>query len=151
MVAKAALYAALLCLISSASFATGGDDILGVWNNEEKDAKIEIVKCGELYCGKIVWLKKPDYPAGSLEGIPGTPRLDNHNPDPVRRREPIMGLQIMHHFAYAGDGIWRGGTVYDPKSGKTYSGKLTLVSPAKLKLRGFIGISLFGRTTFWTR
>jgi uncharacterized protein (DUF2147 family) len=41
--------------------------------------------------------------------------------------------------------------VYDPKSGKTYRGKMTFVSPNQLNLRGFIGIPLFGRTTTWTR
>ena len=57
----------------------------------------------------------------------------------------------MNDFAFAGKTVWKGGTVYDPKSGKTYSGKMTLVSPNKLDMRGFVGISLFGRTTTWTR
>ncbi len=144
---------ACILLLSSAavSFASGPDDILGIWNNEEKDAKIEIFKCGERYCGKIVWLREPDYPAGSTEGKPGTPKLDHNNPDPVLRTKPIMGLQVVREFAYAGGNRWIKGTVYDPKNGKLYSGKMTLVSVTRLDLRGFIGISLIGRTATWTR
>ncbi len=133
------------------SYAAQGDNILGVWNNEEKDAKIEIFKCSGKYCGKIVWAKEPNYPAGSTEGTPGTPRLDRHNPDAAKRSRPILGLQIMNGFIFAGEDAWKGGTVYDPKSGNTYHGKITLVSPNKLDLRGFVGIPLFGRTTTWTR
>ncbi len=144
----------LVMVLIGAAIAAGAekaDAILGVWYNQEKDSQIEIYRCGDAYCGKVVWLKDPDYPAGSKEGAPGTPKLDHHNPDPAKRSTPILGLVIVRGFNFAGDGHWKGGTVYDPKSGKTYQGKMTLVSPGELKLRGFVGISLFGRTTTWTR
>jgi uncharacterized protein (DUF2147 family) len=136
---------AALCL------AANGDDILGVWNNEEKDAKIEIFKCENKYCGKIVSAKEPNYPAGSKEGTPGSPRLDHNNPDKAKRSRLIIGLQIVNDFTFAGDGVYKDGTVYDPKNGKAYRGKMTLVSPSKLVMRGFVGIPLFGRSTEWTR
>ena len=149
---KTAIFATFICLaLAAACYAAGADDILGVWNNEEKDARIEVFKCGDKYCGKIIWVKEPDYPAGSTEGTPGTPRLDNHNSDPAQRIRPIFGLQIMHNFVFASDNLWKGGKLYDPKNGKTYSGKMKLVSPNQLNLRGYIGISLIGRTTTWTR
>ncbi len=137
--------------VAIAIYAAGGDDILGVWNNEEKDGKIEIFKCDGKYCGKIVYAKEPNYPAGSKEGTPGTPRLDHNNPDAAKKSRPIIGLQIVNDFIFAGENVWKGGTVYDPKNGKTYRGKITLVSPDKLDLRGFVGIPLFGRTTTWTK
>jgi len=133
------------------SAAAGPDDILGVWNNEEKDAKIEIVPCGDRYCGRIVSLTEPDYPEGSKDGIPGTAKLDHNNPDAARRTTPIIGLQIVSDFRFAGGNVWNDGKVYDPKNGKTYSGKMTLVSSRQLDLRGYIGISLIGRTTTWTK
>lgn len=136
---------------SAAAYAANGDDILGVWNNEEKDAKIEIFKCSGKYCGKIVSAKEPNYPANSREGVPGTPRLDHNNPDRAKRSKPILGLQIVNDFIFSGRNVWKGGSVYDPKNGKTYRGKITLVSPNTLDLRGFVGITLFGRTTTWTR
>ena len=139
------LIAASPCLAASA------DDILGLWFNGEKDARIEVAKCGEKYCGKITWLKDQNYPEGSQDGTPGTPKIDHHNPDPAHRKDPIIGLQIVHDFIFAGEHRWTDGKVYDPKNGKTYKGKMTLVSPTQLDLRGYIGISLIGRTTTWTR
>jgi uncharacterized protein (DUF2147 family) len=50
-----------------------------------------------------------------------------------------------------GAGRWTHGTVYDPNSGKTYKGTITLVDHDTLKLRGYIGISLFGRNAIWSR
>lgn len=138
-------------LFAGAAYAAGPDDVLGVWYNQEKDAKIEIIKCGDRYCGKIVWLKEPEYPAGSTEGVPGTQKLDHNNPDKELRKRPVMGLQIMHGFTHAGENRWKDGKIYDPKNGKTYSAKIKLVSPQQLDLRGYIGISLLGRTAVWTR
>jgi len=141
-----------LCILSAAAaYAAQGDDILGVWNNEEKDAKIEIFKCNGKYCGKIISLKEPNYPVNSKEGAPGTPRLDGNNPDRAKKSRPIISLQIVNDFIFDGKGVWKDGSVYDPKNGKTYRGRITLLSPNKLNLRGFIGIRLFGRTTTWTR
>jgi len=141
----AILIAAAPCLAANA------DDILGVWFNGEKDAQIEIAKCGEKYCGTIIWLKEPNYPAGSKDGTPGSTKSDHHNPVEQLRKTPIIGLRIVHDFRYAGENRWTDGKVYDPKNGKTYSGKMTLVSLTQLDLRGYIGISLIGRTTIWTR
>jgi uncharacterized protein (DUF2147 family) len=143
----------VLSIMAAATIAhaADGDDILGVWNNEEQDARIEILKCNGKYCGKIVFAKEPNYPADSKEGTPGTPRIDHNNPDGAKKFRPIIGLQIVNDFIFDGKGAWKGGSVYDPKNGKTYRGKITLVSPNKLNLRGFVGIPLFGRTTTWTR
>ena len=139
-----------LLVLPTAVYA-GADDILGIWLNQEKNAKIEVLKCGETYCGKIVWLKEPNYPEDSRDGIPGTQKLDHNNPQKDLRSVPVLGLQIVHDFTYSGENVWKDGKIYDPKKGKTYSGKMTLVSPNQLNLRGFIGISLIGRTSLWTR
>lgn len=148
------LSAALLTaavMASPAAWAASADDILGVWNNQEKSARIEIFKCAVNYCGRIISLTEPTYPAGSTEGVPGSPKVDNNNPDPALRKAPIVGLQILSGFSYENDATWKNGTIYDPKNGKTYSAKMTLTSPGELNVRGYIGISLIGRTTVWTR
>jgi uncharacterized protein (DUF2147 family) len=149
--ARARVAALALLLCGAQAPAAQPDGVVGLWFNEEQDAKIELARCGDKYCGTIVWLKEPLYPAGSDEGTAGTPKVDRNNPDPARRKAPIIGLQIVRDFAYAGDDVWNDGKVYDPKNGKTYSGKMTLVAPELLDLRGYIGISLIGRTTRWTR
>ncbi len=143
-------FVGLVIAVTSAN-AAGSEDILGVWNTERREAKIMIYKCGEKYCGKIVWFKDTNYPADSKDGTPGTPILDHNNPNPKLKKNPIIGLQILYDFTFTGNNSWTGGKLYNPDNGKTYSGKMTLVSPNQLNLRGFIGISLIGRTTKWTR
>ncbi len=140
-----------LMIAATSVYATGLEDILGVWNTEGTDAKIMIYKCDVKYCGKIVWTKDPNYPVDSKEGMPGTPVLDYNNPNPKLRKTPIIGLQILYDFMFAGDNLWTGGKIYNPDNGKTYSGKIILVSPSQLNLRGFIGIELIGKTTTWTK
>jgi uncharacterized protein (DUF2147 family) len=58
----------------------------------------------------------------------------------------------MTNFVYDEDNVWNDGKIYDPKTGKTYSCKMTLSGNKKsLDVRGFIGFSLIGRTSVWTR
>ena len=83
------------------------------------------------------------------EGDP--PRLDEFNPDSALRDRPLLGITILHGFEYKGEHVWKGGTIYDPNTGKTYKSTMTLVDKNILKVRGFIGLSLFGRSDVWTR
>ncbi len=133
------------------TWAANGDDILGFWNNEERDGIIEIFKCGGKYCGRVVWAKEPTYPPDDSAGRAGQPRMDDNNPDAALRDRPVIGLQVVNDFIFDGETGWKGGTVYDPKNGKTYSGRIVLAFPDELHLRGYVLFSLFGRTTTWTR
>ena len=119
------------------------DTILGNWLTEGGKAVVEIYLCDGRYCGKIVGLKEPKNPDG-------TDKLDTNNPDPSKRNRKIIGLNIVWGFTYDGETRWVNGSIYDPDNGKTYSCKMNLEND-KLKVRGYIGISLFGRTTVWTR
>jgi uncharacterized protein (DUF2147 family) len=118
------------------------DQIEGVWLNEEKDAKIEIYKGrdGKFY-GKIIWLKEP------VEN--GTAKLDKKNPKANLRTQPIVGLLILKKFKRDGND-YEDGTIYDPQNGKTYDANITFKGKT-LALRGYVGISMFGRTTTWER
>ncbi|MDE1193528.1 MAG: DUF2147 domain-containing protein [Arachidicoccus sp.] len=117
--------------------------IEGTWFNEEKDGKIEIYKAKDgKYYGKLIWIKDPI--------VNGKPKLDDKNSDESLRNRELVGLLILKSFSADGD-IFSGGTIYDPKSGKTYSCKITPKNNNTLSIRGYIGISLFGRTTVWTR
>jgi uncharacterized protein (DUF2147 family) len=145
------LAAAALYLLNAQAFGSGAEEILGAWNNDDGLAKIEIFDCGGRYCGKIIWLKEPNYPPDDNQGMGGKPRVDRENPDPALRTRPLMGLQIMEGFVFSGNATWEKGHIYDPKSGNTYRGKITLDSPYRLFLKGYVGIPLFGRSTTWTR
>jgi uncharacterized protein (DUF2147 family) len=120
------------------------DAVLGTWYNGSKESRIEIYKCGDKYCGKIVWLKEPNN-----EG--GKPKADKNNPDTKLQSRPVMGMVLMKDFEYDAKNVWEDGEIYDPKSGKTYSCKMTLTDPNRLEVRGYVGISLIGRTDVWTR
>lgn len=121
------------------------DDILGIWFNKEKDAKIEMYKQNNKYYGKIVWLNEPNEPATGL------PKLDDENEDESLRSRPVMGLVLANEFVWQGDGLYEDGDIYDPKNGSTYSCYMKFETMNQLKVRGYIGFSIIGRTTYWTR
>jgi uncharacterized protein (DUF2147 family) len=119
------------------------DTPMGIWMNEEKEARFEIFKCGDKLCGKIIWLKEP------LRK--GKPKTDDQNPNPKLKARPILGMLFMKDFEYKGNNKWDEGTIYDPKSGKTYSCYMKVITKDKMEVKGYIGISLIGRTQLWSR
>ena len=141
------------CLLMCPAYAQGAqsDDILGVWNTPDGKGAVKIVHCGTCYCGRIVRLSEPAYPPDDGQGMGGRPRVDRNNPDPALRSRPALGLQVLDGFAFTAPDRWEGGTIYDPESGNTYKGRLMLTAPDCLRVRGYIGITLFGRTSVWTR
>ena len=121
------------------------DDILGVWLNQEATGKVLLYKEGDKYFGKLVWLRTP------LDSITHQPRTDKENPDAKLKATPLIGLVNMKNFTFDGKEEWSGGTIYDPKNGKTYKCYIRFETPIKLKVRGYVGISLIGRNTYWTK
>ncbi len=129
------------------AMAQKASDVLGTWLNADEDAHIQIYQEGDKYFGKIVWMLNPNDPETGL------PKTDNLNPDEALQSRPRMGLILLKDFVFDDD-EWEDGTIYDPKSGKTYSCYMTFEDQDnldKLKIRGYIGVSLLGKTTYWTR
>ena len=116
------------------------DIIIGTWLTGSGKGKVQIYKEGNKYSGKIVWLKEPNREDG-------TAKLDRNNSNKELQSRPIMGLNMLKNFTFEKD-KWVDGTIYDPENGKTYSCKITY-RDGKLDVRGFIGISLIGRTDTW--
>lgn len=133
--------------------AGDGDPLLGLWatdpDSEGGQAHVEISRLEDGYLGRLVWLEKPIYDADDEEGMGGQPRIDRENPEAELRTRPIQGLTVLEGFVRSGN-KWTDGTIYDPNNGKTYRCKMHLKGE-KLKVRGYVGVSLFGRTTVWTR
>ena len=117
--------------------AVTADSVLGTWLVPKGDAKVTIAKCGDKICGKVTWLKTPE-------------DLDTKNPDPAKRKNKILGMNMLWGFTFK-DNEWVGGQIYDPDSGDTYKCKMWLKSDDKLNVRGFVGVPLFGRSEIWTR
>ncbi|MBC7399880.1 MAG: DUF2147 domain-containing protein [Mucilaginibacter sp.] len=119
------------------------DAVLGSWANPSAEDHILIYKKGNKYFGKLDWIKFPNDENGK-------PKTDKKNPDDALKSRPELGLELLKDFVFDGDDMYVDGNIYDPKNGKTYSCKMTL-DGTKLKIRGYIGISLIGRTEVWTR
>lgn len=135
---KLQIVVCLLGLLSQSFITTDGhtpNEILGYYWSPEKDAKIQIYLKGQEYFGKFVWLAKP--------------RKDIKNPDKALRNRDILGMELLKGLTYD-DGSYSGGDIYDPESGKTYSCKMSF-DGSRLKVRGYIGFSLFGRTEYFER
>ena len=137
------LFLFIIIVTKAQSQSAKGDQILGVWLNEDKDAKVEVYNSGNKYFGKLIWGKE------MYEADGKTSRKDVENKDEKLRSRNLKDLIMLTDFIY-NDGAWEEGEIYDPVSGNTYSCTIKLKGH-KLDLRGYIGISLFGRTTVWER
>lgn len=133
---KKLIFTLCALFIAFAVAAQSNDPILGKWENSGKEGRIEIYKKGEKYFGKLYWIKDAS-------------KKDTKNPDKNLQGRAIQGLEILTNFVKKGD-VYEGGQIYDPKSGKTYSCKMTPKGD-KLEVRGFLGVSLLGRTEVFTR
>ncbi len=131
-------------LLNNFLLSQNSNDIIGIWLNEEKDAKIEIYKSENLFFGKLIWLKEP-------KDINGKFKTDKNNPNKNLRNEKLLGSKILSNLMWNNkEKEWINGSIYNARDGKTYQVFANL-SEKKLKLRGYIGFSLFGKTTIWTK
>jgi len=125
----------LLAMTWQAQAQTG---VLGRWQDPTHSI-IEIAPCGPTVCVDILAVAA-DAPS----------RVDRNNPNPSLRSRALCGLGIGSGFHLTDPNHAEDGHLYDPKSGRTYSGSMTAEGNV-LKLRGYIGLKLFGRTESWTR
>jgi uncharacterized protein (DUF2147 family) len=120
---------------------SAADAVLGKWWFPKKNGQLEITKSGGVYSGKVIAYDDPEV-------------LDNKNPDPELAKRKFVGIEMLSNFKYdADENQWLGGTIYDGDSGKTYKCTLWFEDgkPDELKARGYIGISLLGRTETFKR
>ncbi|MCR6641981.1 MAG: DUF2147 domain-containing protein [Sporocytophaga sp.] len=139
------LFALAFTFLSADSFAQySGDEIIGIWETPGDDnGRIEIFKSGNKYYGKIIWLKR--------KGENGEVLTDKNNPNKSLQNRPIIGTEILKGFIFNKKDLWEDGEIYDPKSGNTYSCQISLQDKNTMKVRGYIGFSLIGRTEYWKR
>lgn len=134
--------ATLLLGVLSMSKADDVPPIQGTWLSGDGDGWIEITLVGDGLSGVI---------RGSPNADDDRPDRDEKNPDPALRDRPLIGLELFEGFSYDGNGRWEGGTIYDPNSGKSYRCIITWVNKDTLKVRGYIGVPMLGRTETWKR
>lgn len=135
--------AAVLALTVSAGGALAAGAV-GVWQTEGGKSRVEITQCGEMLCGTIVWLKEP------LDDE-GKEKVDKNNPDEALKTRRLVGLKMLNGFVPDDEpNKWVKGTIYNPEDGDTYKCTMSLNDDGNLKVRGYVGIPLFGKTQIWT-
>lgn len=136
----AALAAA--CLLATSTLVTPAfaADPTGLWLTPTRNGQVEISKCGNGLCGRLV----------SSEGLKADPALkDVNNSNAGLRGRALKGLTILTGFS-GGPQEWTGGSIYNAEDGKTYSGTITMDGDNTLKLRGCVVVPLC-KTQVWTR
>ncbi len=126
-----------------------GDKILGVYEvvgevTGEK-ARVEFYRESDSYQARMIWLENPSNPDGS-------PRLDADNPDPELRKRSAVGIVLIEGLRYDEKSeSWSGGRIYNPVGGKTYDVNAKFEEAGILKIRGYIGKPMLGKTYYWKK
>ena len=133
-------------IAAAASAVAQGASPVGRWMTEGGKSHVEIFACGQQLCGRIVWLKEPHFKDGK-------PKTDLNNPDKALKTRPIVGMQFLWNFVRSSSepNVWESGRIYNPEDGDVYKATMTLRPDGKLALRGYVGISLLGRSQYWER
>lgn len=131
-------FAWIVLSVTSAAARLPDDGLVGDWT-DPGGSMIRIAPCGPNLCATLVAIRA---------NAPS--QFDIHNPDASRRNQRLCGLLIGRDFRRTSPTHAEDGTLYDPKTGKTYHGEMT-VSGDHLELRGYVGIKLFGRSETWAR
>jgi uncharacterized protein (DUF2147 family) len=133
----------LLAATGQLTAQTNARSIIGAWESEEKDVRMEYFNEGDHYNARLLWGKNV------VEADGTTSKKDDKNPDDSLRSRNIIGIVSLAGLKWNGK-EYTGGTFYDPRSGKTYNCKVW-IDGDKLHLRGYLGFSLIGRTVLWHR
>jgi len=135
----------LVALVIWVPGEASADGAAGLWQTEGGKSHVQIEPCGERLCGTIVWLEEPLNDDGQA-------KTDANNPDEALRERPIIGLPLLRNFLPGSEvNVWEGGTIYNPEDGETYKSVMTLLSRDELKVRGYVGLPLFGKSQIWSR
>jgi uncharacterized protein (DUF2147 family) len=119
-------------LIAVSASAASADSPLGTWLTANGHGVVQIARCGDVLCGRIVGIDR-----GPTEPMPTD----------VNGR-PQCGLVIIDNEKPSADGTWLG-EIIDPRDGSAYQAKLWLDAQGNLRLRAFIGIPALGATQVW--
>ena len=135
---KTALTTILILFAIVATAQNKANDILGYYMSPSGKSILKIYESNGKYYGKPVWMKEPDM-------------LDSKNPDVSKRTQKVFGSNAIRDFVFDGKDTWAKGYIYDPNNGKTYDCKITRDEKGNLNVRGYIGISLIGRTEYFVK
>lgn len=129
---------------TSGADVRAGDGLLGEWWTEGREGRVRFERQPDgTYRGITTW-RAPKPPSAD------NPDTDIHNPDPRKRARSTIGIVLIWNLTHE-DARYRGGYVYNPRDGGTYRFEAELVDHDTLKIRGYVGIRLFGQNQIWKR
>lgn len=119
--------------------------VLGKWNSKDEktgeiDSVVEIYEKDGKVFAKIIDIKDP-----TLRGTLCTLCKGS------KKNKPTLGMHILYKLEQKKYNKWSGGYGLDPRTGNYFNVYIKLVKPNKLKVRGYAGIPLFGKTVYWYR
>ena len=132
-----------IATMSTVMAQTNANAIVGTWESDQKDVRMEYFQDGDHYSARLLWGNK------IVEADNVTSKKDAKNPIPRLRTRNIIGIVSLTGLKWDGK-EYANGKIYDPPSGKRYSCKAWMEGD-KLQLRGFLGLSMMGRTVSWHR
>ena len=125
--------------------AASADAVTGLWRDD--GSILWVQRVNDTLHAQLIALRPGETHYGEGEQTPwpiGSPRRDDNNPDATQQDRLLMGLQLLSGYQFK-KGVWQG-EIYDPGSGNTYSSTMKISRKGELQMRGYIGISLLGRT-----
>ncbi len=140
---RSALSLGLALVFAGASSALA-DPLDGFWMDSHGEVVLEVERCGQAMCAKVVWLRLP-------YGPDRKPLKDYRNPDTALQNRQVCGLRVIEGFTKQSDGTWGGGDVYVPDLGMGFKGYATVLSPTQIEVRGYVFLPLFGSSEVWSR
>lgn len=134
----------LLCLFIAGLFSAQSQSVVGKWKTfddgtGEAKSIVEIIeKDGKIY-GKVMEILNPEKRHAKCQNCSGEDK-----------DKPVLGLTIIKGLSKEGT-TYSNGKILDPNNGKLYKCTISLDEHDKLNVRGYIGVSLLGRTQIWSR
>jgi uncharacterized protein (DUF2147 family) len=140
------LFALLVLFIVITGFDSNpvADRLIGVWESEEKNLRIQMLEEDGQFVGKMLWFQC------SSESVMHAYR-DTENPDPSLTSRPLVGMKLVEKLSYHGDNTWGNGKIYDPNSGYTYDAQIHLTSHDTAVVRGYWKFKWFGKSMVFHR
>ncbi len=140
---KSSVFSLIFTFLILTQAMASGDELIGIWKPSNGRSLLKIEKIGSKYYGRVVWLIEPT-------NEDGTARVDINNPDESLRSTPLKGYRLLKDLSWdEKEGVWTGGTIYDPNNGSTYNCTIEKKDDSTIEVRGYIGTAVFGRTDVW--
>lgn len=134
----------LFFLITGFNAKIPANQVVGIWESEEKNLQIEMFEDNGHFAGRMIYFKcSSDSVMRSLE--------DSENPDKRHVGRKLLGLKLVEELSYQGDNVWGNGKIYDTNSGYTWDARIQLTGPNTAIVRGYWKFRWIGRSMVFNR